>query len=361
MSNKKRKDKKGKNVIGQLLFFVLIFLSVGIFVAKLYDIGINRPSLMYRTMPSSTVSWVNSMHEQDPSQMMYASNVGPYNWDNKSDIGQNKSAGTWAKREDANNIVYYRKDKEALGQSRALVVSNCLEDMMMDVIDLFGGYVSPDSLNGRKLVIYLPNTDEEFDVLLNKLSDGRSSFKHKYGCSFIELGPLGCQNKGILLHPKGFVEKNSDNHFKYEKVLRREVARYVYFSSLDYNKTINHYCWFTEGIIEYFALNLDEPFVLEPEMIDIIEDNCYLLGDFKSSKRTHRWAGTSFFLFYADKYGEAEVAHLEQDSYENSIDTIFMSLPISPDSLHLQWVESLRLNVEIAINDSIGDDNQNIN
>jgi hypothetical protein len=346
-----RNDKSDKRVIGKLLSFFLGFVLLSLWVGKLYDAGINRPSLLYRSIPESTLSWVNYENIQDPSQIMTASSVGPYNWDNKKDIGQNKSVGSWDKREDANHIIYYRRDKEALGQSRALLVSNCLDDMMLEIIDLFGHYTSPDSLNGRKLAIYLPNTDEEFDILMNKFSEGRSSFKNKYGCSFIELGPLGCQNKGILLHPKGFVDRNEDNHFKYEKALRREVARYVYFSSLNYNKDISHRHWFVDGVVEYFTLNLDAPFLLDSDKVDLIETKFSLLDDFKVGRNASRWAGASFFFFYAENYGDIEVANLVQKSYNISSDSIFNSLSVAPDTLHLRWVESLKVLLEKNIED----------
>lgn len=326
-------NKKTISVIGIIL---LVFVLIGVLVAKLYEIGVNRPSLVYKTIEQPVSMWVNTLGTLTEDMSFSASQFGPFDWNNNQDIGQKNELGKWAKEEDANTVVYYRKDKDAIAQVRARNILDEVMQISYEIPDLMGAYISIDSVNGRKLAIYIPNTDEEYQLLANKLSKDKLQNGNGFGCSIMQLGPLGCQMKGILLHPNGFKD------LEYHKVLRREVARYVFFSRVNYAANVHHYRWFTDGLVEFFATEADPPADLPENKIAVIEKSCKLDAEFPAKDHVSQWAGASFFRFYDEKYGDTALAGLVQNSYQMHTDSVFCTMHQDISNLRQGWIEYLK-------------------
>ena len=169
-----------KKVISKIATMIGVLAVIALVIAKLYDIGVHRPSLVYRQLSPNTIQWLNSFNKQNPEGVMKAASVGPFDWDNKKDVGQTYKDGKWSKEEDANVIVYYRKDKEAKGQTNAKLVLGAAEASILDVQDYLSVYHYPADLNGRKVSFYLPDTEDDYTRLLNKLSGNSINNKSKY-------------------------------------------------------------------------------------------------------------------------------------------------------------------------------------
>ena len=330
-----------KKVIAKITTIVIVFVVLALVVAKLYDIGTHRPSLVYRQLSPQTIGWINQFNHFDPESIIKAANVGPFEWNNKDDIGQKKTAGKWGKEEDANVVIYYRKDRDAKGQINARCVADCVENIILEIPAYLGTYHYPSDLNGRKIAIYLPNTDDEYTTLLNKLSDNGSVGTSKYGCSIIAVGPLGCQCKGIILHPLGFQNNNADGDPEYIRVLRRELAYYTYMAGLDYNKDVKRYSWFVKGITENFSLDGKRMPDFKSELVDMLDRECRLNDEFPTKSRMNQWGGTSFVQFYEMTYGRAALAELIAATYQLPVDSALMRTNPDLDALKQQWIASL--------------------
>jgi len=330
-----------KKVITKIATMVLVMGLIALVIAKLYDIGTHRPSLAYRQLSPQTIQWINAFSHGDPESIIKAASVGPFEWDNKEDIGQKHTAGKWAKEEDANTVIYYRRDREAQGQMRARRVADCVENIILELPAYLGTYHYPADLNGRKIAIYLPATDDEYNTLLNKLSGNGTTGTSKYGCSIIAIGPLGCQNKGIILHPDGFMNMNADGDPEYIRVVRRELAYYTYMAGLDYNRDTRRYAWFVQGVVENFALDGRRLPDLKPELVSMLDKDCQLNAEFPTKSKMHQWGGTSFIQFYEMNYGSAALSDLITATYQMPVDSALMLVNPDLSLIKQQWIASL--------------------
>ena len=329
-----------KQVIAKITTIVVVMAVIALVIAKLYDIGTHRPSLVYRQLSPDMIQWINAFNQFDAENIIRGASVGPFDWDNKADIGQKLSAGKWAKEEDANIVVYYRKDRDAQGQIRARRVADCVENIILELPTYLGTYHYPADLNGRKLAIYLPDNDDEYQTLLRKLGDDGVVGSSKYGCSVIAIGPLGCQNKGIILHPQGFRDTNADGDPEYIRVVRRELAYYTYMAGLDYNRDTRRFAWFVQGISEHFSLDGKLQPSFSPETLAMLERVCRLDAEFPTKGRMHQLGGTSFIEFYETTYGRNALSQLIQSTYTMPVDSA-LSLTGDLESLRQQWIQSL--------------------
>ncbi len=328
-----------KKVIAKIATIVGVMAVIALIIAKLYDIGVHRPSLAYRQLSPNTIQWLNTFNQYNPESIMKAGSVGPFDWDNKQDIGQTRKDGKWSKEEDANVVVYYRKDREAKGQTNAKYVLGAAESAILEIQDYLATYHFPADLNGRKVPFYLPGTDEEYTKLLNKMSGNGTNTTSKYGCSIIAIGPLGCQNKGIIIHPDAFAYPNSGEDPAYIRVVRRELAYYTYLANLNYNKDSHRFAWFVQGITENFAME-SRALPLEPKHADLFDRECDLTKDFPAN--LSRAGGTSFIQFYERTYGRAGLKELIAQSYNMPVDSALLASAPNADSLKYQWIESLK-------------------
>ena len=194
-----------------------------------------------------------------------------------------------------------------------------------------------DSSNGRKLPVYLPEDDQEYLQVLEKLCDGKKSPSNKSGSSVISIGPLGCKDNGIVIHPDSFKDSK-----EYEYVLRKEMARYAYLSSLDFNEAINHQSWFTEGFVEYFARGVDTLSVFSNEMIDSIEKNLLLNEEEAQGKIASPQIGAAFLLYFSDSQGAEKFSEFIQESFKGSLDSAFVSVGVDFQKVKADWIQSLR-------------------
>lgn len=329
-----------KKVISKITTMVIVLAVIALVIAKLYDIGTHRPSLVYRQLSPEMIFWINTFNQLGPENIIKAAPVGPFEWDNKADIGQKHTAGKWGKEEDANTVVYYRRDRDAKGQIRAKRVIETADNIIRELPAYLGTYHYPQDLNGRKMPIYLPDNDDEYMTLLNKLSDGAPS-KSKYGTSIIAIGPLGCQCKAIILHPDGFKNNNAEGDPEYIRVLRRELAYYTYMAHLDYNKDTRRYAWFVAGITEHFSLDGRLLPSFSPEIISKMSQDFHLNAEYETKDQLRKAAGTSFIEFYEMNFGSSGLSNLIQTTYTMPVDSALMQVAPDLDILKQQWLVTL--------------------
>lgn len=330
-----------KKVLSKITTMVVVMAVIAFVIAKLYDIGTHRPSLVYRQLSPETIFWISQFNNMDPESIIHAAGVGPFDWDNKDDIGQNHSMGHWGKEETANTVIYYRKDREALGQVKARRVADCVENIILELPSYLGTYHYPQDINGRKMAIYLPDNDEEYNVILNKLSDNSTAGTSKFGCSVIAIGPLGCQCKGIILHPTGFTTNTEEGDAQYIRVLRRELAYYTYMASLDYNRDTHRFAWFVRGITENFARESYPLPAFKPEVVQVMERECHLNAEFPAKNKMNQWAGTSFIQFFESTQGRSALTDLITATYLIPVDSALMQVNPDLENFKQQWIQSI--------------------
>ena len=336
------------------LKWTALFTLLAFIVAKVYDIVLHRPPLKYADVPPSTKEYLRNLGKNTQDQGISYSDQGPFDWNNNNDLGQKKSE-TWKSEEDENFIVYYHHDQEATWQAHAQDVLHHARENVGYLKDLFGVYFYAADMNGRRLAIYLPESESLYSsTIANLMEQPNVDSSGSLGITITQVGPLGCMTKGIVLHPSCFdVDPYDVNGFV--KVLQHEMCHYVFFSALDYNRDVRHYLWVSEGIAEYFCDRHDHRQIHAPDSVDFIANNCQLTGEFPHEGNASYWAGESFFRFLEKKGKKAEVRKFIQDAFTHTTDSVFITQQQAPEKVHKQWVESLSNIAYQAPVDSVGE------
>ena len=118
------------------------------------------------------------------------------------------------------------------------------------------------------------------------------------------------------------------------------MAHYVFLTSLNYAKEVNHYQWFVDGVADYFCLNRDNV-VLGKDSIEFIKKKCKLNDEFPLENDAIYWAGESFFSYLERTYGKSYVKDFIKRSYELPTDELLLQDFLDVDSLHMNWVDDL--------------------
>lgn len=325
----------------KILVFLLVFLVAAVFFGWLYKVGVNRPPLKYAHIPDATKEYIRNLGRHNDDQGLSIVERGPFDWDNEDDPGQRE----WMRELDQNFIVYYHRDGEAIWQARAQDVLQEANRNIDPLIELLGHYHYPDAMNGRKLAIYLPESADAYKKTIAQLLGGECGrgAESTLGLTITEIGPLGCLCKGIVLNPVCF-DDQPDGLNGYVKTLAHEMCHYEFFSSIDYNRNVNHYMWVSEGIAEYFCDRHDHRDVTEDERINVIANDCRLTGEFPLTNNTAYWAGESFFRHVERTQKRDGVKKFLQQSYVHSTDSVFIVTKHKAATVHQEWVKALRSN-----------------
>jgi len=329
-----------------ILKIVIAFFIVALLVGKTYDIGLNRPPLRYANIPDVTKGYIRNIDQNNRDQGVTISDIGPFDWDNTLDLGQDKSRNKnkneqkeWDQVENENFIVYYQPDEDAVWQGHALDVLRQAQESIEPLKELFGVYFYPSDMNGRRLPIYVPSTFAKYqETTCALLEQPNYDMTNVAGITITQIGPLGCLTLGILLNPDDFTV-DPYNINGYIKVLQHEMSHYVFFTALDYNKDVSHHLWVSEGIAEFFCSRHDKRQVTGNDSIEYIRKNCPLYDEFPLE--ASYWAGESFFLFMEQDMGRRMVKDFMQNAYECSTDSVFFKMGMPPMQLHQQWLDAL--------------------
>lgn len=319
----------------------VVFLLLGLLVGKIYDIGLHRPPLMFANIPEATQIFIKQLGRDSRDLGLSYTKQGPFDWDNNEDLGNDENE-KWKSESDANFVVYYHPGNDATWQSRAQEVLHQAQENIDYLKDFMGKYYYADDMNGRRLAIYLPETEDLYKQTISSLMEGGSGqgAAGTTGITITQVGPLGCMTRGIVLSPICF-ENPSNGVNGYKRVLKHEMCHYVFFSSLDYSKNIRHYAWVSEGIAEYFSNYRNHKPVFGTDSINTIKQSCHLNKEFPLENNSSYWAGESFFGFLEAEKGKDAVKNFVKNAYTHSTDSVFVVMKYDPRQLHKKWVDVL--------------------
>jgi len=312
-----------------------LFLAVAVILGLIFQTGANHPPMRFPDIGDVTTQFLSDMAKSEYRDVRLSlASQGPFKWDNKKDLGQSKILGDWSNEMDQDFIVYFRRDNDAVWQEKAQSIISSVDRIANELSDCMGEICcSSESANGRRLPIYLPTTTEEYLQVIGQLCDGHAAPSNRDGCSFISIGPLGCKNEGIVLNPE--LLSSSEN---VEYTLRKEIARYVYLSSLDYSEDIEQEEWFSDGILEFFAAASDTSEVLSEELISYIENGFELNQSKSTRKDINSQVGAAFLRYLSKTEGEDKVYDLIQESFRVGIDSVFSSMNLDFQKIKQSWL-----------------------
>ena len=333
-------NKKSISTFAKLgIAFVVMALILGVII----QMGANHPPLRFPSIGEKASGFLQNLAQKEHQDVSLSlMPQGPFGWDNEDDLGAGKKLGQWAKEFDSDALVYYRRDKDAVWQGRAQNVLESIGRISDELSDEMGRICcSPDSANGRKLAVYLPQTSQDYADLVAYLAKGERAPSSTNGCSFIQVGPLGCKNNGIVLHPDLFAPGKD-----FRPVLRREMARYAFYSSVDFNQDVDIPDWLSEGYVEYFSMQASEltDISISKDLTDLAETALQGLGISAGMKgKSVSTAGASLIQYISMQQGGGDaLTSIFQQFFANPAQDAFETSGLNFDEIKTQWAQTLR-------------------
>lgn len=318
-----------------IIFAFFIFAGI---VAGVYHAGRQRKPLVFVEIPLESIDWIQKIRDFNSTSISVV-DYGPFNWDNTDDLGQSENS-VWTNIDtDPNFIVYYKTDLTGLNAQNARRVLEVANQTIGEVQMLMGRYPYPSTCNGRKLAIYLPSSEAEYATTINDLAGEVCNSAGSIGMHICHIGPLGALTDGIVLHPKSFdFEGYRENWF--DVVLKHEMNHFALYSSIDFNKVVNHPLWVIEGLAEYACWSRGQ--VQDRDSITFIQNKCDIYGEFPLEQNSAYWAGRSFYQFIEDTKGKTAVKSFITTLYGNDLQHS-LTVPFESDTLDLKnrWVEDM--------------------
>ena len=271
--------------------------------------------------------------------------------DGGSDIGgilgpDDRHPDDWSRYEDIDNMlriedelfVIYYSTKDSVVERKKALVSQRYAHEAIPLGELFmKSYPYPDSLNGRKLPIFLAKTVDDFRSICIQLNHGDPGTS-AIGLYCFQYSVNGVYTDGIIISPEAWKvsdlqidENTQDEHFK--QTLWHEMNHFMFFTNWDYTQTSIPNLWFIEGLAEYFAGNYDR-------LRQVGDHNkLNLTDDFRGGGLSEYWAGFSAYLCLDKYFGKSRVSDMVGYSYEHSIDeSVSMAIPnYSLEQWNDQW------------------------
>lgn len=305
-----------KNSILQIVLYIifgLLCLGLYYFFTRYYNES--TPPLRNADIPQETIDWFTGIWNDTTDiggvydTIITSDTTG---WTNTDDVD------SMLRLEDEYFVFYYSIADSAVEHKKALICQRYAHAAIPRGELIMKNYPYPNQLNGRKLPIYLANTDDDFRNICIKLGHGDPGL-WAIGLYCFRFGGEKVYTDGIIISPRAwFVDEKSltpqtdDNELK--QTLWHEMNHFMYFTNWDFTQTDQPRLWYTEGLAEYFSENYGR-------LIEVGNYNgLNLTDDFRGGGNTEYWAGLSAYLCLEKLYGKAAVYSVVQTSYTNSID-----------------------------------------
>jgi hypothetical protein len=289
-------------------------------------------ALIYAKIHPETIRFLDSLSNRLDLFINYNPGIRPEDWRNKRNYGEDSKTGL-KKIEDDNFIIYFKDTN--IEASRAEKILKQANEAIPDLAGLMGKYPYPADVNDRKLPVYLAESQDEYRRIAIILGGSpKNNYNSTLGLYFSSYSRMGNLTAGILLNPKIW---RNDSYA--EQVLRHEMNHYVYFTLIEYDKTVRPYMWVYEGLAEYFSK--EKAFSLTNNQI--LQCKQYSLSSTFPDYISNYWAGESVFRFmeyaYEKEYVKAFIRNTYSSTIEQSSSSTFDKNLYRIESEWKQWLE----------------------
>ena len=318
-------------------FIVVVLLVSGWFAIlwHVYKKGQEKEAIIYVQIPEETIRFIDGLIDTLDQYLIFDPDPQLSDWDNEDNLGETDDDG-FAKIEDEYFIVYYVPEKKE--KERAEKVQKWAHEAIRPLAGLMGKYFYPKDVKGRKLPLYLADTQKQYTRIIAKLL-GNPNIKEQtgsWGMYICTYSVQGCLTKGIVLHPGTWQTDKSA-----KETLWHEMNHYVFYTSLDYSKVIDPYLWVSEGLAEYFS---QEPPVLSANSVKRLQQEH--LGHTFTYVIDNYQGGQYVYCSIEKNYGMESVKEFIQTIYSNKMEAVYpKALGASKDVVEQQWKEYIRVSV----------------
>lgn len=314
------------------LVAVLFAVLVGYCIYTVVVNGEHRP-LSTAEIPQSTKDWFKDLIDGGSDiGGIFTDSIREKDWTRYESIEDMKSF------EDDLFVFYYSSKDSVKEREKALVCQRYAHEAVPVGDAFMKGYPYPSSekMKGRKLPIFLANTEDDFRSICKQLGCGDPG-TWAVGLYCFMYNAHGSYCKGVIISPKAWNvdEKHIDsttNDPELKRVLWHEMNHFMYFTNMNFLKSSPPNLWFTEGLAEYFA----ESMVMLQAVRNHKKFN--LTDDFQDGSSEY-WVGISAYLCMEELYGKNIISNIVTNSYDNSIDKA-VQMAVSGENLeswNSQW------------------------
>ncbi len=311
------------NVFAVIATYLLYAVIVAVIGYAIISIVLKQQNpLINADIPQETIDWFKG-HSIDSTDFGGIYDTIPKD---SSDWAQYDDIDGMLCLEDEYFIFFYSAKDSVVERNKALVCQRYAHQAIPRGELFMKNYPYPNQLNGRKLPIYLANTDDDFRNICIQLGHGDPGL-WAIGLYCFAFGGEKVYTDGIIISPRAWIVDEKDltpqtDDDELKQTLWHEMNHFMYFSNWDFTQTDQPRLWFTEGLAEYFSENYDRLYEVGNH------NSLSLTDDFRGGGNTEYWAGLSAYLCLEKLYGKAAVYNVVQTSYKNSIDnSLGMKIP----------------------------------
>lgn len=311
--------------------FVILAVFVSMWMGLLmclYQKGEEKEAVIYAKIPDETIQFFTEILDAVDQFITFDPEPQIDDWDNDKNYGEDKETGL-LKLEDDYFIFYFTRasDRE---EKRVKKVQKWAHEAISPLAALMGKYYYPKDVKGRKLPIYLADTQKAYTRIISILLN-RPNLKEQegsWGMYICTYSKFGCLTKGIVLHPDTW---RTDKHAK--STLWHEMNHYVFYSSLDFGKVVDPYLWVSEGLAEYFSKEYPK---LTKSDVKRLDDE-HLNKTFKYVYDNYVGGQTVYQTLY-DKYGEPKLKEFIGQIYSNQMEEVYPKvIQVSRSRFEEEW------------------------
>lgn len=311
--------------------FVVLALVVGcwfVLLASLYRKGEEKEAIIYAEIPEETIRFFTDALTAIDQFITYDPDATEEDWDNNRNYGEDEQTGL-LKLEDEYFIVYFAKGSST-EEDRAQQVLRWAHEAIAPLADLMGKYYYPADVRGRKLPVYLADTQQAYTRIIAMLLEKPDLEEQddSWGVYINTYSSYGCLTKGIVMHPGTW---SADEHAK--ATLWHEMNHYIFYTSLDYSKPLNPYLWVSEGLAEYFSKTY--PRLTEEAMERLQQESLDKTFKYVMDNYT---GGQTIYCTLEEKYGNDKLRRFIRQTYSSSMEEVYpQALQLSRSQFEAVW------------------------
>lgn len=286
-------------------------------------------------VPQETKDFLADIFGKFGFNIKFVDLIDDKSWSNDHDFGKDSISGL-IKTEDENFVIYFDTTNPS-ERERAGFALRFANENIKPLADLFGKYFYPTDVKGRKLPIYIANTDEKFNRVYSELSGVASNTQWMAGVCISTISSTGeVLTNGIILKDYG----PSSEKERFRLNLKHEMAHYTHLNNVKWLST-HPKVWEMEGFAMYFENDKDY-FNRVDKNISASINQISLSGDVKNYLDSY-WVGYSVMLCLSDKYSNEKTREYIRSSYELPTNKNFeKSIQMSVVAFEPKWKQYVR-------------------
>jgi len=298
-----------KNIFSIIFSWCLFFSLAFIMFESIYKISKDPyVPLKEARVPQQTKEFLENIFGKFGFNVKFVDHIDDKNWSNNHDYGLDSISGL-IKTEDKNFVVYYDTSSSS-EKERAGFILRFANENIQPLTDLFGKYFYPADVKGRKLPIYLANSEESFNRVYTKLSGVSSETQWMAGVCITTISSLGdILTNGIII--KDFGPSGEKEQCRLH--LKHEMAHYTHLNNVNWLST-HPMAWESEGFAMYFENDKDY-FQRQNLKVSGVLKNINLAEDVKNYLDSY-WVGYSVMLCLSEKYSQDEAKAYIRSNYQ---------------------------------------------